>query len=164
MWLCGCGCQTVKCGEILQRYMLSANVMGRSGIGLGSGLGLASVIKIGFKKWRSSIHTWRCTIFGLKFWWPFLSHHRLLVTFLTHYLLPICDLAPLPLSRGAPELTSATYMWRNATMEKTEVAEHHSGALRLTLTTLDLALGTASTFTFYTFDIRTGTSTLCAWP
>ena len=114
-------------------------------------------VKVKFKKWQSSIHTWQCIIFMpkilvtvfshhrsqfsigdlfcFKFWWPFLSHHHLLTTFFTHYLLHICTLAHLP---SLMELWSSplqTYMWRSAALEKLEVAEQRSSALHLTLTT-----------------------------
>jgi len=55
----------------------------------------------------------------------------MLMTLFSHYLLHNYAHAPLPISHGAPE----KYRWRNAALEKLEVAEQHSGALRLTLTT-----------------------------
>ena len=56
------------------------------------------------------------------------------MTFFSHHLLRNYAVAPLPLSHGAPELTSGKYRWWSATLEKLEVVEWHSGALRLTLT------------------------------
>ena len=57
------------------------------------------------------------------------------MTFFPHYLVCIYTLARLPLSHAAPDHTSANIHMRSAALEKLEVAERRSGALRLTLTT-----------------------------
>ena len=66
-------------------------------------------------------------------WCPFFSPRRLLMTFF-HYLVYWCPWSSPPLM----ELWSSALqqcMWQSIAMEKLEVAEQQSGALRLTLTT-----------------------------
>jgi len=59
------------------------------------------------------------------------------VAFFAHYinLLHICTLAPLPSHAQLRSSPLHTYTCRSAAVEKLEVAERRSGALRLTLTT-----------------------------
>ena len=67
----------------------------------------------------------------------FFTLHRLLMTFLVIICCVITPytLAPLPLSHGAPGLTSGKIQvaWRSAALEKSEVAESHSGVRRSAL-------------------------------
>ena len=106
---------------------------------------LQAAVKVALKKWRSSVTCDGLQFLRLKFWWPFISHHHLLVAFFLINLLHICTFPPLPSHAQLRSPPLHIYMCRSAALEKLEVAERRCSTLCLTLTTAYKKIDWAST-------------------